>query len=466
VDPFPDAIGLARLIRSRELSPVEVMEETLRRVDEVNPALNAIIWRSDEEARASARTAAVLVVSESVDDLPPFLGVPLPIKDMTAAAGQPLTYGSYAASDEAMTEDELVVAALRRAGFVLTGRTNVPEFGPISTTENDRYGITRNPWQTEYTPGGSSGGAAAAVASGMFSIAHANDGGGSIRMPASCCGLVGLKPSRGRVPSLVKTWEGAVSQGVLTHTVADTATVLDLISGFDQASWYNAPPPSRPFRDEVGVAPAQLRIGLVDSPPMGLPVAESCLEAVHGAGRLLESLGHSVDRVELDFDFDRLAAAQVLVDGQYTQPIGDWSKAEPQNRIGHERGRRRDSIAYVEAVEVLQRWSRDFIAPWGRDFDVLVTPTMAIEPPPAGQQLAELKARPDSSPASVFPMGVFCFPFNMCGLPAISLPLHQARSGLPIGVQLVGRPFDEAGLIRLAAQIETAAPWLGRHPDN
>src|SRR6516162_5790599 len=263
MDDFPTALGLAELIRTRQVSPVEVMDDCLARMDKFNPVLNAITWRNDDEARQRAREAADAIAR--ADQLPPFLGVPLPIKDLTAAAGQPLTYGSFGASDEPQPEDELVVAAFRRAGFILTGRTNTPELGTVTATENDRYGVTHNPWNTDYTPGGSSGGAAASVASGMFGIAHGNDGGGSIRIPASCCGLVGLKVSRGRVPTLIESWEGAVVEGVLTHTVADTAALLDLVSGPDPLSWYNAPAPARSFRQEVGADPGRLRIGLVDT---------------------------------------------------------------------------------------------------------------------------------------------------------------------------------------------------------
>ena len=462
MDEFPTALGLAELIRTRQVSPVEVMDDCLARMDKFNPVLNAITWRNDDEARQRAREAADAIARS--DRLPPFLGVPLPIKDLTAAAGQPLTYGSFGASDEPQPEDELVVAAFRRAGFILTGRTNTPELGTVTATENDRYGVTHNPWNTDHTPGGSSGGAAASVASGMFGIAHGGDGGGSIRIPASCCGLVGLKVSRGRVPTLIESWEGAVVEGVLTHTVADTAALLDLVSGPDPLSWYNAPAPTRSFRQEVGADPGRLRIGLVDTAPLGLPLADACRDAVRTTGSLLEELGHSVETAALDFEFDALAPFISLVDGSYTQTIDDWEKCEPHNRAGHQRGLETNSLDYVRAVGALQRWSRDFVAQWGRDFDVLVSPTMSIEPPLAGEILGHVKADPGNPSATVFAMIVFTAPFNINGLPAISLPLYQASSGLPVGVQFVERPFNDAGLIRLAAQIEVAAPWSDRHP--
>jgi amidase len=337
--------------------------------------------------------------------------------------------------------------------------------GPITAAENDRYGISRNPWNPGHTPGGSSGGAAAAVAAGMFAIAHGNDGGGSIRIPASCCGLVGLKVSRGRVPALVENWEGAAVEGVLTHTVADTAAAHDVISGPDPLCWYNAPAPERPFRDEVGADPGRLRIGLVDTAPLGLPMADACQAAVVEAGRLLEGLGHSVEPATFDFDLAVLEPVTAMIAGSYTQDVADWDKVEPHNRVSRQQGLELSAIAYVQAIGKLQRFTREVVARWGREFDVLLTPTMAIEPAPAGQILTEAQADPGNPSPTVVSSVLFTLPFNLTGQPAISVPLHQsAASGLPVGVQLVERPFNDAGLIRLASQLEAAAPWAGRHP--
>src|SRR6202011_3344517 len=264
--PTSTALELAGALRRRELSAVELLDDCLAAIDERNPQLNAVIWRNDEEARAAAAEADRRLASGGEA---PFLGVPLPIKDLTPVAGWPVTYGSRGASERPSEESELFVDALLRAGFVLCGRTNTPEFGVITVAENLRYGISRNPWDTERSPGGSSGGAAAAVAGGMSPIAHANDGGGSIRIPASYCGLVGLKVSRGRVPRLAQSWLGAVVEGVLTRTVADSATVLDCITATDRCAWYNAPAPARPFADELGSQPSSLRIGLMAQAPAG-----------------------------------------------------------------------------------------------------------------------------------------------------------------------------------------------------
>src|SRR5947209_10743815 len=246
--PSAPALELAAALQRRELSAVELLDACLERVDELNGELGAVVWRNDEDARAAAGEAdRRLAAGEDA----PFLGVPIPIKDLTPVAGWPVTFGSRGAPEGPSEESELVVDALVAAGFVLCGRTNTPEFGVITAAENLRFGASRNPWDTSRTPGGSSGGAAAAVAGGMFPIAHANDGGGPIRIPASYCGLVGFKPSRGRVPRLAQSWLGAVVEGVVARSVADSAAVLDAIAYFDPLAWYNAPAPANAFASET-----------------------------------------------------------------------------------------------------------------------------------------------------------------------------------------------------------------------
>src|SRR5947209_18326910 len=270
------ALELAAALHRRELSAIELLDACLERVDELNGELTAVVWRNDEDARAAAAEAdRRLAAGEQA----PFLGVPLPIKDLTPVEGWPVSYGSNGAPPGPSPESELVVTALERAGFVLCARTNTPEFGLITVAENKRYGITRNPWDHARSPGGSSGGAAAAVAAGMFPLAHANDGGGSIRIPASYCGLVGLKPSRGRVPRLAQSWQGAVVEGVLTRTVPDSAAVLDAISAPDACAWYNAAAPARPFAQEMDTPPGTLRIGLMAQAPLGIPTDPHCSAA-------------------------------------------------------------------------------------------------------------------------------------------------------------------------------------------
>jgi len=462
VDSFTPATELAAAIRRRELSPVELLEACLQRIDKLNPALNAVVWRNDDEAMREARRVTEAISRD--EPLPPLAGVPIPIKDLTPVGGWPVTYGSHGASDEPKDEDELVVAAFRRAGMLLTGRTNTPEFGPIPVTENLRYGITRNPWDPSRTPGGSSGGAAAAVASGMFPLAHANDGGGSIRIPASCTGLVGLKVSRSRVPAFVPGWLGASVEGVVTRTVEDTAAVLDQIAGPDPLSWYNAPAPDRPFLQEVGSDPGRLRIGLLARAPLGVGVSEEPRRAVARAGDDLESLGHHVTEVDFDlFDAEAIAAfLPVMSSGLGDYADVDFTRVEPHNVASYARGQAVDSLTLVRALGDLQRVSRRIVGRWGRDFDILVTPTMAIEPPEAGSIMKQSHERPTDMPPDVLGMGVFTAGFNVSGQPAISLPLHQSPSGLPIGVQLVAGPWQEALLLRLAAQLEAAHPWAER----
>src|SRR3954447_16835134 len=310
-DPSTPAIELAAALRRRELSAVELLDACLEAVDARNGDVNAIVWRDDDAARASARHADEALAR---GDDRAFLGVPIPIKDLTPVAGWPVTYGSRGGPSGVSAEGELTTEAFKRAGFVLCGRTNTPEFGPITVTENLRYGISRNPWDLERTPGGSSGGAAAAVAAGMFPIAHATDGGGSIRIPAACCGLVGLKPSRGRVPRLVQSWQGGVVEGVECRTVADSAAALDAISGPDRLAWYNAPPPRRPFADEVGADQPPLRIGLVETAPVGLPLDEACAGAAGVAAGLLADLGHRVEPVVFDpLPEDLIATAMPVI---------------------------------------------------------------------------------------------------------------------------------------------------------
>jgi amidase len=457
------ACRLAAAVRSREISPVEVLDACLDRIDAVNDQVNAIVWRDDEAARAAAKGAEDEVMRTNAAELPPFHGVPIPIKDLTPVLGWPTTYGSRAALSATANESELVVLALQRAGFLLAGRTNTPEFGPITVTENLRYGITRNPWNLAYTPGGSSGGAAAAVAAGMFPAAHANDGGGSIRVPASCCGLVGLKPSRGRVPSLYTSWEGGVVQGAVTTNVEDAAAILDVISGPDRAAWYNAPAPSRPFLDEVGVSPGPLRIGVVRAAPFGLPIEPDCAAAVDATVALLESLGHSMLEVELEIPDEAFGAFLNIVNsGLADYEDVDWSRVEPHVAKNRETALGIDSLTYVSSVHMLQRFHRTVIGRWGGEFDVLVTPTMTILPPQAGDVLQMAHADPGNVALPVLQMAIFNGMFNVSGQPAISLPLHTASNGLPVGVQFVGGPWQEWQLLRLASQIEAVAPWTDR----
>lgn len=457
------ALELAGALRRRELSALELVEACLAAVDARNPELNAVVWRDDEAARAAARAADERLAAGG--EAPPFLGVPIPIKDLTAVAGWPLTYGSNGAPEGPSEESEPVVEALRRAGFVLCGRTNTPEFGPLTVAENDRYGLTRNPWDTERSSGGSSGGASAAVAGGMFPIAHANDGGGSIRIPAAYTGLVGLKSSRGRVPRSAQTWMGAVVEGVVSRTVADTAAVLDATAGPDPLAWNNALPPARPYAEEVGADPGRLRVGLMAEAPLGIPTDPACAAAARDVAALLAELGHEVAEVEVPTVSEELMGPFVtMTAGGLADYDGvDWEKVEPHNRHGYEAATKHVSAYdYVVAVRQLEMLSRREVARWGRDFDVLLTPTSAILPPAAGSVLAAQHAAPEQPVFETVASVSFTAFGNVTGLPSISLPLHWSEEGLPVGTMLTGAPFDESALLRLAAQLEAARPWAER----
>jgi amidase len=461
--PSASVLQLADALRGGELSAIELLDACLEVVDRRNPELNAVIWRNDDDARAAAKEADRRIAA---GDPAPFLGIPLPIKDLTPVAGWPVTYGSCGAPPGPSKESEPAIDAFLDAGFVLCGRTNTPEFGPLTVAENMRYGITRNPWDPTRSSGGSSGGAAAAVAAGMFPIAHATDGGGSIRIPASYCGLVGLKPSRGRVPRLAQGWLGGIVEGVVTNEVADSAAVLDSIARWDPLAWYNAPAPARPFAEETDTPPGQLRIGLMAQAPLGIPTAEACIAGARAAAAALEALGHLVEEVEVPTISEQMIPSFiVLTQGGLADYEGiDWSAVEPH--IAHQR-RLSDEISaydYVLAARTLELLSRREVARWGRDFDALLTPTSAILPPLAGSILEAQHAAPDQPVPDVVASVSFTAFGNVTGLPAISLPLHATDDGLPVGVQLTGGPWQEATLIRLSAQLEQAVPWADRAP--
>jgi amidase len=464
MDQYASALEVAAAIRAKEVSPLEVLDACLARVDARNPVLNAVIWRNDDEARARARAVGD-EIAKGVEDLPPFAGVPLPIKDLLPVAGQPLTFGSLGASDDLSTTSEPIADAFTAAGFILTGRTNTPEFGSITVTENNRFGATHNPWDPAHTSGGSSGGAGAAVAAGMFPVAHASDGGGSIRIPASCCGLVGLKPSRGRVASSVPSWQGMSTQGVLSRTVADTAALLDVISAPDPYAWWNAPAAERPYAREVGSDPGRLRVALCTVSALGMPVGDEPSAAVDHVGTLLEAAGHHVSRLDADvLDPTGLAHFLNVVYAGLSEPVGiDWDKVEPHNRGGHAAAEAVDSLTLAHSISELQRMTRTIVARFDDEFDLLVTPTMTVEPPKVGL-LEEVHAQAGAAVMDIVAMAAFTASFNITGQPAISLPLHMSPSGLPVGVQIVAGPWREAQLLRVASQLEQADPWAGRHP--
>lgn len=468
MDPFVSGLEMAAAIRSGDLDPVEAVDACLSRIDSLNPKLNAVIWRCDEQARAEAARAREAIARKQ--PLGPLHGVPIPIKDLTDVAGWNTTFGSRAGLGRVSSFTAHVAQALRDAGAILLCRTNTPEFGTVCVTENEAHGSTRNPWNPEHSPGGSSGGAAAAVASGMAPLAHANDGGGSIRIPASCCGLVGLKPSRGRVPMgpmVSDVMHGGAVEGTVTRTVADTAAALDAISRFDEGAWYNAPAPQRPFLQEVGAAPGRLRIAYTCGAPTGVPVAGECVKAVEKTARLLESLGHEVFEGAPDWPepSDVLPPFMVVWNtGSAYWDVHDWACIEPLNAAMREQARAMSSLDYVEGLVRLQIMSRRLVASWGRKFDLLLTPTLADEPPRVGSLWEGVETDPMTPLLRAGDLCPFTPLFNVSGQPAISLPMHWSAAGLPVGVQLVGKPWGEAQLLRVASQLEQAQPWRDRKP--
>lgn len=467
MDAFTPAVDIAAAIRRKEVSPVEIADLYLERIERIDPELNAFAHRADDDVRGAAKRAADAVVTTSADELPPFHGVPLPIKNLNPVAGWPCTYGSRGASRAPRHESDPIVDRFIDAGFVLLGVTNSPEFGTISYTESDAHGVTRNPWNTEHTPGGSSGGAGASVASGMAPIAHGNDGGGSIRIPASCNGLVGLKVSRGRNPNEFIELEGFVAEGVLTRTVADTAAALDVLDVVDPLVFFSAPRPAAPYAALASQAPPRLRIGFTTDAPLAMPVDDDCIDAVRLTARALEAAGHDVDEVTLAIpDPDAFVAGFIVVwnTGSVWSPIDDWEAIEPLNAALRADARKVDSLAFAEAVRATQRGARGIIEPFGRDFDVLLTPTMAVVPPKVGTWREGTDEDPTLGLLNCYPMGIFTSIFNVTGLPAISLPVHQSASGLPVGVQLVTKPWDDHVLLQLGTQLEQALPWADRRP--
>ncbi len=468
-----DATAQAELVRTGKVSARELVDDAIDRIERLDGRLNAVIHPRFDKARA-----------EADGPLPdgPFRGVPMVIKDLAIyTEGDPYHAGTRLLRSLGYTadHDSYLAQKFRAAGFISVGRTNVPELGTTITTESLAWGPARNPWDPDHSTGGSSGGSAAAVAAGYVAVGHANDGGGSIRIPAANCGLVGLKPSRARVsdgPDTGDSWMGGTVQGVVTRSVRDSAAVLDAIAGYMPGDPYTAPPPSRPFAAEVGVDPGALRIGLLDHPPTGRPGHPDCADAVHAAGKLLESLGHRVEvahppameETETAERFTIVVAAATAADLDYLEqvvgrPLTD-EDIESSNLALQHIGRKVAAPDYLAAEVALQRWCRRMVEWWHpldgtAGFDVLVSPVLNGPPPPVGY-LSDRATATDR----LVSMLQYTSQFNITGQPAISLPLHWTAGGLPVGVQFVGGFAAEDVLIRLAAQVEQAEPWADRHP--
>ena len=463
-----DATAQAELVRSGEASPRELAEAAIARIEAVNPKLDAMI-----------RTRFDAALAEAEGRLPdgPFRGVPILLKDLNCmVAGEPTAFGLGPLREVRWPVTSYLAEQFRAAGFVSLGRTNVPELGTTVTTEPRSFPPARNPWDPGRSAGGSSGGAAAAVAAGLVAVAHASDGGGSNRNPASECGLVGLKPTRGRVsqgPLIGEQWAGGYIEGAITRTVRDAAAVLDVISNRMPGEPYYAPPFSRPLAREVGADPGRLRIGVLDRPDMaGYLDDPECRAAVAGAARLLESLGHHVEQsapaAMFEQEFARHFITTIAADAEATfqafemvlgRPIGE-DEIEPRNAAYRQAGKELSAVAYLGSRAWLGMWARR-MAEWWQDHDLLLTPTLGAPPPELGWFTAAGPKEEGPRIASFIP---YTPQFNMTGQPAISLPLHWTPGGLPVGVQLAAAYGREDILIRVASQLEQAAPWSGRRP--
>ncbi|MDQ3389460.1 MAG: amidase [Gemmatimonadota bacterium] len=483
-----DGLGLAGLVRSREVSAAELVEEAIRRAEVENPRLNAIVTPLYARAR-----------QEAAGSLPegPFCGVPFLLKDILQhLEGVPTMHGSAALRDFVPDRDATVVRRFRDAGVVIMGKTNVPELGLMGVTEPEAFGATRNPWDTKRTPGGSSGGAAAAVAAGIVPLAGANDGGGSIRIPASHCALFGLKPTRGRVPLgpyAGEVWEGASIDHVLSRSVRDSAAMLDCIAGADAGAPYASPARERPYMQELGESPGRLRVALCVRSPLGGAVHPECVKAARDAAHLLEGLGHDVEEAEPEVDGQDLARSYFTLYLGQVSATARWIRQEKgKERVAEMElttralARVGESLSAARYVAAKWRWN-DFaraMARFHERYDIYLTPTVAVPPPRIGELSPAFLERIQLLAAATLPLSrvvnleklidrlarehLASTPFtqlaNFTGQPAMTVPLHWTPEGLPVGVQITA-PFAAEGLLfRVASQLEKARPWWNRRP--
>ncbi len=463
-----DATAQAELVRQKEVTPGELIEAAIARIEKINPMINAVVTPMYDEAR---RTVA--------SGLPdgPFTGVPFLLKDLLGFyAGVRHTQASVFLKDFVAPFDAELVTRYKRAGLVVVGKTNCPEYGILPTTEPKLFGPARNPWNLAHTTGGSSGGSAAAVAAGLVPFAHANDGGGSIRIPAACCGLVGLKPTRARNPlgpALGDAFSGFIAEHAVTRSVRDSAALLDATSGPDVGDPYCAPPPARPFLHEVGADPGKLRIAFSTQTPTGTPLHPDCVAAVTDAAKLCADLGHEVVEAAPVLEAEKITPMFMVVwaagmgwtiDGlamvMGKTPTPD--QFEPGTWALYQMGQQQSAANYLLAVQGCQTMSRQ-LARFMLAYDVWLTPTLGAPPLPLGSMDS-----PPEDPLHGMRVAAQFVPFtplcNMTGQPAISLPLFWNEEGLPVGTHFAGRFGDEATLFRLAAQLEAARPWAGRRP--
>lgn len=463
-----DATAQAELVRRKAVKPIELVEAAIKRIERINPEINAVVTPMYDQAREAADA-----------ELPegPFTGVPFLLKDLLAAyAGVRMSSGSQFLSDFVPPIDSELTARYKRAGLVVVGKTNTPEYGILPTTEPSLFGASRNPWDTTRITGGSSGGSAAAVAAGLVPMAHANDGGGSIRIPASCCGVFGLKPTRARNPLgpyFGDMFSGLVAEHAVTRSVRDSAALLDASAGPMPGDPYYAPPQSRAFIEEVGAPVGKLRIALSTESATGTPVHPDCVKAAHDAAALCLELGHEVTEAAPAINGELyLQSFMALWSAGTTWTIDGFARLlgrepqedqfEPGTWVLYQMGKQTKAADYLAALQWLQALGRE-VAQFMMDYDVWLTPTLGLPPLPLGS----FDAQPGDALAGMRQATTFV-PFtplcNTTGQPAMSVPLYWNDEGLPIGSHFIGRFGDEAMLFRLAAQLEEARPWATRRP--
>jgi amidase len=462
------ALELAELVRSGELTATELVSDCLAQIDALEPTIGAFTHVAHDAALAAAAEV-------SPGDERPFAGVPIAIKDNRPVKGMPITMCSDLFGDLVPHHDAFLIRRLRDAGFVFVGKTKLPEMGILPTTEPRRFGPTHNPWALDRTPGGSSGGSAAAVAAGMVPIAHGNDGGGSIRIPAACCGLVGLKAARGRISVGPDGGQSFLTiDGVLSRTVADTAAVLDVMAGYEMGDATWAPEPAEPYADTGAREPGRLKIGLALNPALdGAELDPVCEAAARDAAALLESLGHDVEEttppwsgLDLLPDFTRAFGPQIaqttLIGARIAGRELTPDDVEPLTWAMWESAREHDTLSLLSGQTRLEHISRRIVTHLAR-YDVVITPTLAMRP----VKIGEIHGRGPEPWAHYRRSGHFT-PYtaivNCTGLPAISLPLYHGEDGLPTAVQLIGPPVREEVILSLATQLERALPWRDRRP--
>jgi len=483
-----DGLGLADLVRKKEVSPSDLCEEAIRRIEQVNPKINAVIFPMYDIARKAVQAG-----------LPegPFAGVPFLLKDIIDEyAGVPMTMGCRAFRNYVPAQDSEIVVRFRKSGLVILGKTNVPELGLLGITEPELHGPTLNPWNTGHTPGGSSGGSAAAVASGMVPLAAGNDGGGSIRIPASCCGLFGLKPTRGRNPlgpMVGELWQGAVVSHVITRSVRDSAAMLDATQGPDAGAPYVIPSPERPYLQEIERDPGSLKVAFTGTSPIRTPVHQECVKAAEEAAKLLESLGHKVEEAQPDIDGKAVAMSYLtMCFGETAAVIEDMKtvlgrKAKPSDleTLTWTIGLLGRALSAGDFAKAKREWgiAGRAMGRFHRKYDLYMTPSLAHPPVRIGELQPKPYERLAMKVVNALGLGVILkagglvdqmaeaslskTPFtqlaNLTGQPAMSVPLHWTPDGLPVGVHFMAPFGEEAMLFRLAAQLEKARPWFSKH---